>query len=56
MLKLIKLIMGGENFKVDKLLKLKIKYLVIFWGVVTAFSGRLPCIFLSVPDYVVQDG
>ena len=31
--------------------------MVIFLGsVVTAFSGRLPCIFLSVPDYVVQDG
>ena len=28
MLKLIKLIMGGENFKVDKLLKLKIKYTI----------------------------
>ena len=25
---LIKLIMGGENFKVDKLLKLKIKYTI----------------------------
>ena len=28
MLELIKLIMGGENFKVDKLLKLKIKYTI----------------------------
>lgn len=28
MLKLIKLIVGGENFKVDKLLKLKIKYII----------------------------
>ena len=24
--------------------------------VITTFSGRLPCMFLSVPDYVVQDG
>ena len=37
-------------------LRLKINVLLVIGGIVTAFSGRLPCRFLSVPDYVVQDG
>ena len=36
--------------------KLNILLVIGERDVVTTFSGRLPCMFLSVPGYVVQDG
>ena len=57
MLKLIKLIMGGENFKVDKLLKLKIKYTIfisIFFVIFYKGAEFYTYTVDNVPSYFME--
>ena len=57
MLELIKLIMGGENFKVDKLLKLKIKYTIfisIFFVIFYKGAEFYTYTVDNVPSYFME--
>ena len=57
MLKLIKLIVGGENFKVDKLLKLKIKYTIfisIFFAIFYKGAEFYTYTVNNVPSYFMD--
>ena len=57
MLKLTKLIMGGENFKVDKLLKLEVKYTIfisIFFVIFYKGAEFYTYTVDNVPSYFME--